>query len=235
MERSTWRPAHRGEATAARSTNSRLAILLVIVSLAIGRLASAEPPPTPDLHGVPVDLYGVPPAYECLPDDPHRSGVERFLEMVLNAYPGTVAGNAWASCDTHSPSSLHHSGRAWDWVLAGDGAVASPEAIDAAYELLGWLLETMDGQPDARARRLGIVEIIWFGELWTSHTRKWDPYPIADCTDPASDNTTCHRDHVHFTFSRSGAEGDTSWWRGTEGFIRSLLETIQSTLEGLLR
>ena len=69
--------------------------------------------------------------------------------MVLAAYPGTRSGDSWAPCDTHSTTSLHHSGRAWDWVVAPTGEAASPSARAQADELLGWLLEPVDGQPDA--------------------------------------------------------------------------------------
>jgi hypothetical protein len=146
--------------------------------------------------------------------------------MVLAAYPKTRSGDAWAPCGSHSERSLHDSGKAWDWVLADGDVVAPAELRAQADELLEWLLEDLRFQRDMRARRLGIVEMIWFGRLWTSETKKWDPYPLADCSDPEVSNNTCHRNHVHFTFSDAGAGGRTTWWDGFAGFIASLLDRI---------
>ena len=93
-------------------------------------------------------------------------------------------------------------------------------------ELVGWLTQPVDGVADARARRLGIVEIIWFDQRWSSQTKAWLPYNEQGCPDPAASNTGCHRDHVHFGFSAAGADGNTSWWRGDLGLVLSTLDTL---------
>jgi hypothetical protein len=205
----------------------RLAGLVVLVALAfVVAPVWGAPPPTPSFTLVPVDPYASYPPYACLTADPRRRGAEGFAHLVMNAYPATGRGDAWAPCDTHGPGSLHHGGRAWDWVLAEDGAVAGPEAQATAAELLDWLLETQAGEPHARARRLGIVEIIWFERLWTSGARAWAPYQAGACPDPSASNTSCHRDHVHFGFSKAGADGNTSWWQGLLGWLQSTLAEL---------
>jgi len=203
------------------------AVLFFAIGLSVFSASPSQalPPPTPHFE-VSADLYGKLPAYECLQTDPHRSGVERFASMVLAAYPSTQRGDVWAPCNTHGATSLHHAGRAWDWVLANDGEVASPEARGKANELLGWLLEPVNGQRNARARRLGMVEVIWFNQLWTTQSRSWVPYSLANCSDPRESNTACHRDHVHFGFSRAGADGNTSWWHGLYGLILSTIDWL---------
>jgi len=211
-----------------------VAIVVVMAIVAVTPVARADPPPTPGFRRAPVDLYGPAPTYECLRADPRRPGTEGFIAIVLAAYPNTVSGDAWAPCDSHSSTSLHHSGRAWDWVVAADNEIATPEVRAQVDELLRWLLAPEGTEPHARARRLGIVEIIWFDQLWTSGTRAWVPYPVFDCTDPAVSNTTCHRDHAHFTFSRSGADAQTTWWLGWRGFTWSALDSVRGLFAAML-
>ncbi len=143
--------------------------------------------------------------------------------MVLATYPHTSSGDAWAPCDSpsHIGTSNHHAERAWDWFIAPEGTRASAEQRAAPDELIEWLLAPEGGIPHMRARRLGIVEIIWFDQIWQSRTRIWRTYPLQGCPDPNANNTGCHRDHVHFGFSVAGADGHTTWWRGLEGWVLS--------------
>ena len=210
-------------------TAARIGLLCILIFLP-ARQVLAEPPSTPDFSGIPVDPYGQYPAYKCLTADPHRAGVEQFSYMVLVEYPGTSSGDAWAPCDTHSAFSLHHAGRAWDWFVTQPGNQATASEAQAAEELINWLLETVDGVPHMRLRRLGIVEIIWFDRIWTTQSRAWTPYTFFGCPDPNVSNTTCHRDHVHFGFSIEGANGHTSWWLG---FLGWLLATLGQLLRSL--
>jgi hypothetical protein len=92
-----------------------------------------------------------------------------------------------------APSRL---GGPWGFIGAfvaatGSRAVATERAM--ADELLAWLLEPLDGVAHARARRLGIVEIIWFDHRWSSQTKAWLPYTLQGCPDPAASNTGCIR------------------------------------------
>lgn len=154
--------------------------------------------------------------------------------MVLSTYPQTQSGDAWAPCSSprHMSTSNHHAGRAWDWFIAPEGSRASSAERAAPDELVQWLLETVDGEPHMRARRLGIVEIIWFDQLWQSRAgyRYLRPYPLQGCPDPNASNTGCHRDHVHFGFSTAGANGQTTWWQGLAGL---LLSTVGWLLDAL--
>jgi hypothetical protein len=204
----------------------------VVVAL-VPSAAWATPPPTPAFGSAPVDPYGAYPLYACDTADPHRAGAEGFRSMVLAAYPASWPGELWAPCNSpsHISTSLHHAGRAWDWFVTGMGNRAGASERAMADELLAWLLEPVDGVADARARRLGIVEIIWFDQRWSAQTRALLPYNEQGCPDPAANNTGCHRDHVHFGFSTAGADANTTWWKGDAGWV---LSSADSLLVGLL-
>lgn len=192
--------------------------LLATGSVAFSSTASAVPLTTPDFTE-PVEDYADRPGYDCLQSEPKRAGVWGFRDLVMAAYPRTTSGAIWAPCNTHSPNSEHHAGRAWDWMISKGGQAPDGDRAAMAYEVIDWLTEDEDGAADMRLRRLGIRYMIFDGKIWSSSTREWGPYSPGnvDCADKHQNITTCHRDHVHFTFSEAGADGDTSWWRGRDG------------------
>jgi Protein of unknown function (DUF2690) len=193
------------------------AALALIGAMLTHGSALATPPETPEFGSAAVEDYASLPQYECLPSEPHREGVWSFRDLVLAAYPETSSGAIWASCETHSSNSEHHAGRAWDWTIADVGGQLPDEDHAAmAEELIDWVLETVDGTAHMRLRRLGIRYVIFDGQIWSASSLEWQEYSPGglDCTDPDSDITSCHKDHVHFTFGEAGADGDTSWWNG---------------------
>jgi hypothetical protein len=143
-------------------------MLAVVALLSGAQPAWASQPATPDFTLIPIDPYARQPVHNCLEADPKRFGVEGFAELVLASYPTIVRGDAWAPCNTHSPESRHHDGRA----------------------------------------------------------RSWTTYTAGACPDPAESNTVCHRDHVHFGFSKAGSDGRTSWWQGLRGWAQSTLAEL---------
>ena len=190
--------------------------------------AWATPPATPSFVGIPVEPYPSPAPYACSAADPHRAGASNFRAMVLDAYPLSTSGDLWAPCDSdaHVETSYHHAGRAWDWFLTGPGQRPTRAQRAMGDELTAWLLATVNGTPHMRLRRLGITEIIWFERIWLATTKSWHPYTAGGCPDPDVSNTTCHRDHVHFSFSVEGADGNTSWWRGIIGWLLATLGSL---------
>jgi hypothetical protein len=200
------------------------ALLITLVPPA----TAATPPGTPTFGSAPVDPYGANPLYACNPTDPHRAGAEGFRTMVLAAYPASRSGDLWSPCNSpnHISTSSHHAGRAWDWFVTATGNRADTAERAIADDLLAWLLDPLGGVAHARARRLGIVEIIWFDQRWSAQTKAWLPYNLQGCPDPAASNTGCHRDHVHFGFSAAGADANTTWWRGDIGWVLSSLDTL---------
>jgi len=137
-----------------------------------------------------------------------RPGVDVFADFVI-AHQGGIKGRI-----IQRPCGLgqsgHNSGRAWDWAIQ-----AEPGQREPADKLIAWLLKN-----DAELfRRAGITYIIWDKKIWTASQRKWKPYggwgELGNCVTGMCRNA--HTDHVHFSFSRAGSEGKTSfydWLRG---------------------
>ncbi|HZG95178.1 MAG TPA: VCBS repeat-containing protein [Mycobacteriales bacterium] len=141
-----------------------------------------------------------------------RAGVRAFRELVLERFPGTGDSGILRGCHVGRKSE-HKEGRAWDWhVDAND-----PADRKAAEELIAWLLETdAQGNVNARARRLGVMYIIWDRHIWHS----WKN-PEAGMSMPY-DGASPHTDHVHFSFSHDGADGRTSFWSMTDTQIEPI-------------
>ena len=77
-----------------------------------------------------------------------------------------------------------------------------------AEHLLNWLLAPDEfGNQFAMARRLGVMYIIWNKQMWRSYSGAWAPYACSGAT-------SCHQDHVHFSFGWAGAYKKTSFWTG---------------------
>lgn len=132
-----------------------------------------------------------------------QPGVKAFRSMVLKNYKGTHSASEVRSCRSSSTSE-HADGRAWDWGVRS----WKKKERKKAEQLLGWLLETDQyGNEFARARRLGIMYIIWNKKMWRSYSGEWGPYSC-------SGRTSCHQDHVHFSFGWAGAYKKTSFWTG---------------------
>jgi hypothetical protein len=53
--------------------------------------------------------------------------------------------------------------------------------------------------------------VIWDDRIWKAYQASagWQDYgPCGGTT-----GRSCHRDHIHFSFSRAGARALTTWWR----------------------
>jgi peptidoglycan hydrolase-like protein with peptidoglycan-binding domain len=164
--------------------------------------ASARPPATP---------YGLPAGVESLAaldqqsrcDPSAKPGVLKFRRLVLSTYPNTGSDGIVRACGIGGTSE-HKEGRAWDWKVSAH----SPTQRAEATALLRWLLATdSSGHHAAMARRLGIMYIVWDRHMWRAYDAGagWQPYTRGEA----------HTDHVHFSFSRAGAAGHTSFWRAT--------------------
>lgn len=201
----------RAHSRAPRVSSSRIAstlrggavgVALLGLMISTASAAAATPPPTPRF-GPAIDRYAsYEPQTTC--DPVAKPGVVGFRSMVLRAYPSTGDSGIVRDCSIGGTSE-HKEGRAWDWRVSA----ATQDAI--ARELLRWLLATdRYGNRHARARRLGVMYIIYNGRIWGAYraSEGWRDYPC-------SGTTGCHRDHVHFSFSRDGAFKRTSWWDGT--------------------
>jgi len=99
-------------------------------------------------------------------------------------------------CNQGKAGSYHREGRALDFYF---NSGTDPQSI------IDFMLDSDEyGNKHARARRWGISEIIWRDDIWTSYKRpELGMRPCATCGP--------HYDHIHFSFSRAGANAQTSW------------------------
>jgi peptidoglycan hydrolase-like protein with peptidoglycan-binding domain len=140
-------------------------------------------------------------------DPATKKGSIALGKLLTQTYPGTTFGGGRACTDY--PPSEHYDGRAVDWMNSVRNATQKAQA-DA---LLGWLFaKDAKGNPYANARRLGVMYIIWNNKIWGSYSQRWEPYRNCASTPASASDTTCHRDHVHFSLSWEGAMGRTSYW-----------------------
>jgi hypothetical protein len=188
---------------------SLVALTVLAGSLAAGT-AAAQVPPTPT--GLPTALEGLSgyvPATSC--DPRSKPGAIALGDLLRSSYPGSSYGAARACGTSPLPTSEHYDGRAIDWFRS----VRRPAQKADAQAALTWLF-AVDGAGNryANARRLGVMYIIWNDKIWASYRTgdRWRPYSTCATHPSAAYDTTCHRDHVHFSLSWEGAMGRTSYW-----------------------
>jgi putative cell wall-binding protein len=180
-----------------------LAIAVVVAALLVPGRGSAQT----DRTGFPrqIDPYA---AYEpqTVCDPAPKPGVVDFANLLVQGYPGTGSSGISRACGVRG-SSEHKEGRAFDWTVS----VTNPEQRAAADNALSILLATDEhGNKHAWFRRFGLMYIIWNKQIFSSTYPEagWRPYAC----NPAASYDSCHVGHVHFSFSRAGAQRRTSWW-----------------------
>lgn len=160
-----------------------------------------------------------------------ESGIEDYAsyqpqtKCQPKAKPGTLALGRWIvkheggsfggisrSCKSGGTSE-HKEGRAFDWRL--DAAKKADRV--RAKEFLELVKKTdKAGNTDARARRMGIMYLIWNDHMYSA----WNGFQRSDylsssCkTTKKCSKTLRHRDHMHLSLSRPGGKGRTSWYDG---------------------
>jgi hypothetical protein len=183
----------------------RFAALCLVMGTAVGLSAPTADAALPrgDAQGPAIDApAGYQPQFLC--KKTLQPGVKAFRTMVLKNYKRTRSASEVRSCSS-SHISEHADGRAWDW---GVRTWKKGEKKKADH-LLNWLLAPDEfGNDYAMARRLGVMYIIWNKQIWRSYSGEWGPY---SCSGP----TSCHQDHVHFSFGWAGAYKKTSFWTGS--------------------
>ena len=127
----------------------------------------------------------------------------KFRALILKTYKGTGDDGIVRGCKVGGTSE-HKDGRAWDWAVSYKNA----HQVAQVKALFNWLFATdAYGHKYAMARRLGIMYIIWNKHIWGTYAASsgWRNYACSGVT-------LCHQNHVHFSFSKAGASGKTSYW-----------------------
>src|SRR3954466_14825898 len=186
-------------------------LLPASASMAVVTQPVGSPPPAAPT-GLPSALEGLAryvPANSC--DPTAKPGAKKLGDLLVATYPTTTYGIS-RTCGTDPlPTSEHYDGRAVDW-MTSVRVTAGKARADA---VIAWLLaRDAAGNQYANARRLGIMYLIWNNRIWGSYraTDGWRPYSTCASHPEQSYDTTCHRDHIHFSFSWEGAMGRTSFW-----------------------
>ena len=109
--------------------------------------------------------------------------------------------------------SEHKEGRAFDWTL--DATRFNDRRI--AQEFLEFAFATdQHGNEHAKARRMGIMYIIWNDSMYSAGDQfEREGYHSSSCKRlRRCSKTLRHRDHMHISLSRRGGRGLTSWYEG---------------------
>lgn len=166
----------------------RRLLVVILLVLLLTPAAPAQSRPAIDPFG------SYQPQVSC--DPVAKRGVLAFRSLVLRKFGGSDLGIA-RSCGVGGTSE-HKEGRAWDYGLDWRRKADRVKA----RRVLKWLTETVAGEPARRARRLGVMYLIWNKRIWSYGS--WREYT----------GSSPHRDHIHVSFTWNGATKRTSWWRG---------------------
>jgi hypothetical protein len=179
------------------------AIVAALLAILGGQRPVHDPPAAPDF-GRAIDKYAAFDGQDtCVPKP--QPGVVALKDLLIATYGYHVWGIV-RDCAIGAQSE-HKEGRALDFGFDYFDNVERTEA----EELLAWLLRPdRYGHPNALVRRLGIMYVIWDDRIWKAYqaSKGWQDYgPCGGRT-----GRSCHRDHIHFSFSRAGAAARTTWW-----------------------
>ena len=187
---------------------------------------------TGEVAGPPVPGTGLPPAvipnitrampapYDNSPlyegqsqcDPTAKPGTQAVADLIKATYGNNQTVWIPRACDV-GDTSEHKEGRALDWMTTA----RDPQQRANAEAFLSWLLGP-DGQGIAygNAMRLGVMYIGWNDRIWRGYDIKRGWTELKGCFSspaPGSD-TTCHRNHIHISFTWDGASARNSFWSG---------------------
>ncbi|MEI5675439.1 MULTISPECIES: hypothetical protein [unclassified Nocardioides] len=176
-------------------------LLVLLATLLTAAPAGAAPPIE--------DYAPYQPQTRCAPKP--KPGTVVLGRWLVRRYGGAYGGVSRA-CAKGSTSE-HAEGRAFDWTLD----VRRGRDRRAARRMMRDLFATdRAGNPDARARRMGVMYVIWDDRIYSA----WngfapERYLSSSCRTVRRCSTTLrHRDHVHLSLTRAAARGRTSWFEG---------------------
>jgi hypothetical protein len=202
----------------ARTWLPRVTLVVALAASSVGLgLAQAGPAaavavsPTEKSFSTSIDAY---PRWEresgC---DPVEKKGPKYLRRLLLATYGPMSSNIVRPCT--ASDSGHEEGRALDWMVN----VRVPAQKEMGDALVAWL-QAPDGygNPEAMARRLGISYVIWNNRTWRAYdpARGWTEYNgcLAKKKHKKLWDNSCHRTHVHVSFTWDGANKRTSYYSG---------------------
>ncbi len=164
---------------------------------------------------LPQGMYDVAAVYEgqaqCSPTA--KPGVQRMADLIKATYGQGQTVWIPRACNIGGQSE-HKEGRALDWMTS----VRDAQQRANAETFLTWLLgPDQFGVPYGNATRLGVMYIGWNDRIWRGYdiNRGWTELKGCFATPAPGSDTTCHRNHIHISFTWDGASGRSSFWDGT--------------------
>ncbi|TXH64924.1 MAG: hypothetical protein E6Q88_14775 [Lysobacteraceae bacterium] len=156
-----------------------------------------------------LEAYPLRNQYPPLCNPTNKPGPERLRQLLSFWFGAPNQFNPnWhigRPCNVSS-TSYHREGRALDFYVNA----TEPRA----QSIVNWILATDEyGNPHSKARRMGIIEIIWKDSIWSSDQ--------AGAGFRRCDSCGPHYDHIHFSFSREGANMQTSWFTTNDNVSRA--------------
>jgi len=149
------------------------------------------------------------PQTRCAPKA--KPGTVVLGRWVVHRYGGDFGGIS-RRCRRGSTSE-HFEGRAFDWSVS---ATRRADRVRVRRFLGGLFATDVASNTDARARRMGVMYVIWNDHIYSA----WNGYDSerylsSSCKRVRTCSTTLrHRDHVHISLTRRAARGETSWYLG---------------------
>jgi hypothetical protein len=176
-----------------------LAAVVVLMPL-VATSAVAEPTPIED-------YASYQPASRCAATS--KPGTVALGHWIVRRYGGGFGG-ILRRCHGGGTSE-HNEGRAFDWTVS----VTKRADRVRVREFLDDLFATdRAGNEHARARRMGVMYVIWNDHMYSAWDRyDAEPYLSSSCRRIRTCSVTLrHRDHVHISLTRQAARGETSWF-----------------------
>lgn len=156
-------------------------------------------------------------------------GTVELARWLTRTYPATGSMGMMRACGSGGRSE-HKDGRAFDW----RADVRRKAQRRAAYHFIRKALATdANGNPNALARRMGIMYLIYDDTIWSSY-RGFQPRPYlhsACKSRKKCSKTLRHRDHVHISLGLAGAAAQTSWYRSRGVASRPVLHPGTNELD----
>lgn len=186
-------------------------VFTLIVLLATGAvLATVLTVASPAVAALPIEDYApYQPQTRCTPKA--KPGTVVLGRWVERRYGGDLGGIS-RSCRIGGQSE-HKEGRAFDWTV---DVRKRADRLRVRRFLADLFATDAAGNPDARARRMGVMYVIWDDRIWSSWNGfRAEPYRHSGCKRLRRCSPTLrHRDHVHVSITRRAARGLNSWYVG---------------------
>ncbi len=184
----------------------RLIVGTVLATVLLGGFSSAAV--AVEYDGPPEDYASYQPQTRCR--DTARPGTRMLARWVNRRFSGGTASASVRPCS--SGTSEHKDGRAIDWAMDA-GKRADRREVRRFLDRL--FATDSDGNAHARARRMGVMYVIWNDHMYASYADSFArrDYVSSSCDRLRSCSATLrHRDHVHISLSKPGGRGVTSWY-----------------------